>query len=191
MSKKEVFLYIQAALWLLWTILMAAMAIRIYCEGAAYQAQGHPEVWIFTREKVTAAFAACAPVFLAALVMTIAGAVKGIRDEKADQLVPDPDLIRIYKAERRAAGRNQSGDTGISSGETGRLQSRAADEAEHGGMSGKASEASSGKARKLRIMRAAVFVLAAVFIIAGVFNGSMEDVLIKAINICTECIGLG
>lgn len=29
------------------------------------------------------------------------------------------------------------------------------------------------------------------FIIAGVLNGGMEDVLNKAINICTECIGLG
>ena len=28
-------------------------------------------------------------------------------------------------------------------------------------------------------------------IILGVYNGSARDVLIKAINICTECIGLG
>lgn len=30
-----------------------------------------------------------------------------------------------------------------------------------------------------------------VFIISGVFNGGAKDVLTKAINICTECIGMG
>ena len=33
--------------------------------------------------------------------------------------------------------------------------------------------------------------LAAAFIVAGVLNGSALDVLIKAITICSECIGLG
>ena len=41
------------------------------------------------------------------------------------------------------------------------------------------------------IIRAAVVVAAAGFIIAGILNGSAADVLIKAINICSECIGLG
>ncbi len=35
------------------------------------------------------------------------------------------------------------------------------------------------------------FILIAVLIIAGAANGGLRDVLIKAINICTECIGLG
>ena len=33
--------------------------------------------------------------------------------------------------------------------------------------------------------------VAIVFILLGVMNGSAYDVLVKAINICTECIGLG
>lgn len=33
--------------------------------------------------------------------------------------------------------------------------------------------------------------IALLFIILGVMNGGAKDVLIKAINICTECIGLG
>ena len=38
----------------------------------------------------------------------------------------------------------------------------------------------------------AILVLAALaLIVAGLFNGSARDVLYKAINICTECIGLG
>lgn len=40
-------------------------------------------------------------------------------------------------------------------------------------------------------VRIAVGCLAAAFFIAGICNGTMHDVLIKAINICTECIGLG
>ena len=33
--------------------------------------------------------------------------------------------------------------------------------------------------------------VAAAFIIAGIVNGGALEVLIKAINICSECIGLG
>ena len=43
----------------------------------------------------------------------------------------------------------------------------------------------------VRIVRAVVAVVAIAFIAVGVFNGGMADVLSKAINICTECIGLG
>ena len=40
-------------------------------------------------------------------------------------------------------------------------------------------------------LRTALYAVALALIIAGVMNGGMRDVLIKAINICTECIGLG
>ena len=40
-------------------------------------------------------------------------------------------------------------------------------------------------------IRLAVFVLAVTFIGLGIANGGAQSVLIKAINICTECIGLG
>ena len=40
-------------------------------------------------------------------------------------------------------------------------------------------------------LRVALYVLAIVFIVLGVMNGGLYDVLVKAINICTECIGLG
>lgn len=45
--------------------------------------------------------------------------------------------------------------------------------------------------RGTSIWRMALYILAAALIAAGVLNGGMRDVLIKAINICTECIGLG
>ena len=40
-------------------------------------------------------------------------------------------------------------------------------------------------------IRIALLVAAVALIIAGVLNGGMADVLSKATNICTECIGLG
>ncbi len=40
-------------------------------------------------------------------------------------------------------------------------------------------------------VRAVLLVLGAGLLVHGIFNGSMRDVLTKAIHICTECIGLG
>ena len=40
-------------------------------------------------------------------------------------------------------------------------------------------------------IRTAVFAAAVLLIIAGIANGSVQDVLAKAISICTECVGLG
>ena len=40
-------------------------------------------------------------------------------------------------------------------------------------------------------IRAALLAAAVAFIAAGILNGGMRDVLFKAINICTECVGLG
>ena len=41
------------------------------------------------------------------------------------------------------------------------------------------------------LIQAAMAVAAAALIVAGIINGSALDVLIKAITICSECIGLG
>lgn len=41
------------------------------------------------------------------------------------------------------------------------------------------------------LYRAAIFALAIVLLIVGVANGGMKEVFLKAINICTQCIGLG
>ncbi len=45
--------------------------------------------------------------------------------------------------------------------------------------------------RTVNVVRVVVFVAAVILIIHGINNGSMQDVLVKATNICTECIGLG
>lgn len=39
--------------------------------------------------------------------------------------------------------------------------------------------------------RAALLALAILFVLLGVMNGGAGDVLMKAIAVCTECIGLG
>ncbi len=41
------------------------------------------------------------------------------------------------------------------------------------------------------VVRMVLFAAAAALIVSGVLNGGWYDVLVKAINICTECIGLG
>lgn len=44
---------------------------------------------------------------------------------------------------------------------------------------------------RITILRWVVGSIALIFIVVGIFNGGASDVLLKAIAICTECIGLG
>ncbi len=56
----------------------------------------------------------------------------------------------------------------------------------------KQEPAASTEKRSLRLMlQAALYTAAVVLIVLGVMNGGLWDVLVKAVNICTECIGLG
>ncbi|MBQ3974355.1 MAG: thioredoxin [Lachnospiraceae bacterium] len=48
-----------------------------------------------------------------------------------------------------------------------------------------------GSGRSLTGIRLLLLALSAGLILHGIWNGSMHDVFIKAVNICTECIGLG
>ena len=45
--------------------------------------------------------------------------------------------------------------------------------------------------KRQNILRAALLAAAAAMIALGAANGGVRDVLVKAISICTECIGLG
>lgn len=49
----------------------------------------------------------------------------------------------------------------------------------------------SGKQTGIRIVRYAVLVLALAACVYGLATGGWQDVLTKAVNICTECVGLG
>ena len=44
---------------------------------------------------------------------------------------------------------------------------------------------------KKRTVRLVIALLALTLIVLGLANGQARDVLNKAINICTECLGLG
>ena len=94
MTRKKVFLITQAVLCALAAGLLAAAAIRLYCAGAAKQAEGDLFNYIYTREKAGAALLPILPVLFAALGMTAAGVLLGIRDEQADRPVRDEKLLR-------------------------------------------------------------------------------------------------
>lgn len=54
-----------------------------------------------------------------------------------------------------------------------------------------AAEQPAGRRVPVGLLRAGLYGVAILFIVLGVMNGGLRDVLVKAINICTECIGLG
>lgn len=54
-----------------------------------------------------------------------------------------------------------------------------------------AAKPAKGNAFPVEALRMDLYAAAIVFIVLGVMNGGLYDVLVKAIMICTECIGLG
>lgn len=269
MTKRKIFLLVQSALCLLIAVLLASSAIRIYLEGSAYQAAGHPSEWIYSREKVAAALGPILPLVLASVVMTVIGLVRDIRDEDADQPVPDAELAqklicaRVFEpsedmAKERALQKKlqiggragfavcmvpilfyitnaahfaQADAEGLDRSilsliafivpwtvvglacliittllqaqsmqrEQSAASARIKEEKESGiRKDPEAVKAESAlyrtapeTAKRRVLMRRVLLVAAVCFIVAGFFNGTMKDVLVKAIRICTECVGLG
>jgi hypothetical protein len=288
MSKSKIFLIVQSALCVLIAVLLSASAIRIFLDGSAWQAAGHPSDWIYTREKAAGALAPILPLILASIVMTIIGLVKDIRDEDADKPVQDPEISRdlitarvpqpspemareqdlqkklriggrigfavcmipifIYVTnadhftQTDAAGLDQNivaliafivpwtiaglaslvittvlqeksilretdaANAAIKAAKAAAAPSQAAEAAAGQAVAqapGTAGTQTAPKApaplnsispetaRRRILLRRVLMAAAVLFIVLGIFNGSMKDVLIKAIKICTECVGLG
>lgn len=293
MSKSKIFLIAQSALCVLIAVLLSASALRIFLEGSAWQAAGHPSDWIYTREKAAGALAPILPLILASIVMTIIGLVKGIRDGDADKPVrdaeisrdliaarvpqPSPEMVREQALQKKlriggwigfavcmvpiflyvtnadhfaqtdAAGLDQNivaliafivpwtiaglacpvittvlqeksmlretdaanaaikaekaapaqGDAKAPA----QVQAQNADVAAAQVQAAAAQNAAKAPAplnsispetaRRRILLRRVLMAAAVLFIVLGIFNGSMKDVLIKAIKICTECVGLG
>lgn len=142
MKKRNIWLIVQSALCILIAAMLSCSAIRIYLDGSAYQAAGHPTEWIYTREKAVSALIPVLPVFIISLGVNLFCVVKEFKDEEADKPVHDIEFKRNSES-------------------------------------------------KLSVVRWVLMAAAIVFVIMGIQNGSMEDVLVKAIKICTECVGLG
>ena len=291
MTKNKIFLWIQTALCALIAVLLAVAAVRIFLDGSAYQAAGHPSEWIYTREKVTAALMPILPLFLLSFAMTVYSLVKDIKDEEADKPVQDverardlvcarvaqpseemakeralqkklqlggwigfavcmiPILLYITNGAHFALTDAEGLDHSIVSmvafvvpwtviglaclvvtvlqGKSMQREAdaatalmkeaaaaKAAEAAKAGAESAKTAEAPSADAesakapsaskaaaplyntspetaRRRILIRRVLLVAAVIFVVLGVQNGSMKDVLVKAIRICTECVGLG
>ena len=279
MTKNKIFLWVQTALCVLIAILLVSSAVRIFIDGSAYQAAGHPSEWIYTREKVTAALMPILPLFLLSFAMTVYGLVKGIEDEEADKPVQDVertrDLVCARVAqpseemakERALQKKLQLGGwigfavcmipillyitngahfaltdaegldhsivsmvafvvpwtviglaclvvTTVLQGRSIQREADAATALMKEAAAAKAAEAASADAsaakapaaakagaplyntspetaRRRILIRRVLLVAAVIFVVLGVQNGSMKDVLVKAIRICTECVGLG
>ena len=292
MVKNKIFLWVQTALCVLIAVLLASSAVRIFIDGSAYQAAGHPSEWIYTREKVTAALMPILPLFLLSFAMTVYSLVKDIKDEEADKPVQDverardlvcarvaqpseemakeralqkklrlggwigfavcmiPILLYITNGahfaltdaegldhsivsmiayvvpwtvlglaclivttvlqgksmqreadaatalmkEAAAAKAAQAAKSGAESAKTAEAPSAGAESAKAPRASKAAAplyNTSPETARRRVIIRRVLLVAAVIFVVLGVQNGSMKDVLVKAIRICTECVGLG
>ena len=279
MTKNKIFLWIQTALCVLIAFLLASSAVRIFIDGSAYQAAGHPSEWIYTREKAAAALMPILPLFLLSFAMTVYSLVKEIKDEEADKSVQDverardlvcarvaqpseemakeralqkklqlggwigfavcmiPILLYITNGAHFALTDAEGLDHSIVSMVAfvvpwtviglaclvvatvlqGRSIQREADAATalmKEAAAAKAAEAASADAsaakapaaakagaplyntspetaRRRILIRRVLLVAAVIFVVLGVQNGSMKDVLVKAIRICTECVGLG
>lgn len=105
-------------------------------------------------------------------------AAKGGSEKAADSNAEDAKAANVKTAHGKTAYVKTSGSEEISD-----------DTFTAGGQTAGAAPAE--KHTMLNVVRAAVLVAAVILIIHGVSNGSMNDVLVKATNICTECIGLG
>ena len=269
MTTRKIYLLIQSALCVLIAVLLSVSAVRIFVDGSAYQAAGHPSEWIYTREKVATALVPILPLFLISLAMTVYGLIRDIRDEDADQPVQDAELARGLTCSRitepseemkneRAMQRKiliggwigfalcmipillyvtdaghfaqidaEGLDRSIVSlfayvgsftagglacliisavlqgrsmqRETEAASARIKEEQEAGitkpAEAVKADAAlyktSPETARRRVLVRRVLLIAAVCFVILGIMNGSMKDVLVKAIRICTECVGLG
>ena len=292
MVKNKIFLWVQTALCVLIAVLLASSAVRIFIDGSAYQAAGHPSEWIYTREKVTAALMPILPLFLLSFAMTVYSLVKDIKDEEADKPVQDverardlvcarvaqpseemakeralqkklrlggwigfavcmiPILLYITNGahfaltdaegldhsivsmiayvvpwtvlglaclivttvlqgksmqreadaatalmkEAAAAKAAKAAKAAAESAKTAEAPSAGAESAKAPSASKAAAllyNTSPETARRRILIRRVLLVAAVIFVVLGVQNGSMKDVLVKAIRICTECVGLG
>ncbi len=263
MTRTKVLMLIESVVCILIVIMLASSAVKIYREGIERKALD-PSANVYTQEAIKEGITPVIPVFIMGVVITIAGTVLGVRNEKAESQVKDTEIARDLVCERVAkpsetmvreralqkklilggrAGallcmvpvliylidpahfdksdveglemviRSMVGFivpfvilafailavTSLLAEKSMQRESEAAslrikEEKEAGTvkkMEIKPLAAHTPPVKNLKTVQLIVFTLAIICIIAGVINQSMRDVLIKAINVCSECIGLG
>ena len=94
MTRKKLFMTVQAALCAVIAVLLAAGALSLYLDGAAKQAEGDLFYYMFTRERAGAKLLPVLPLLCCAVGLTVAGVLLGIRDENEDKPVRDEKLLR-------------------------------------------------------------------------------------------------
>ena len=189
MNKKKIYLITQSFLCVFLAVLMAAAVIGICREGLLLKEED-PLEWIFTREKFLAWFRPILPLLVVSLAMTAVGLVFNIRDGRdtgpAKNAGIDADAAKLQTGAVNAKPEINVDAAKLQTGaDTAKLQ----------------IDADTAKRNENRqpgmvpgmvlILRAALLAAAVVFIAIGIINGSAYDVFSKAVNICTECVGLG
>ena len=165
MKKNRVFLILQAAVCVALAVWLSVSAVSLYLEGAERKTE-HPAESIYTQENVAGKLAPAVPLLIVGLCLTIAGLVRGVKDENAGKPAKDAAAQRKQPVFRKRPEEEKTEP--VTAGPEGADPPK--------------------KTAPLQVLLIAAAVL---LIIAGVLNGSALDVLYKAITICTECIGLG
>ncbi len=212
MNKKKVYLWFQAALCILLGVLLVSGAVDLYLKGIRNAGTGGVMTWMYTREAVIKKLSVAAPVFLALVLSTVVGSITGLLKKenpgpaKPRKITNGRSSVKnteknleagVGKSFEAVAGKNIEEGTGRTFEETAgnnletsaeknaakRTTLKSAEEEKGGGLFGKTSF--------LNIVRICILACAIFLILHGIRNGSMKDVLVKASNICTECIGFG
>lgn len=114
MTRKDLFMAVQAVLCAVIAALLAAGALSLYFDGAAKQAGGDLFYHMFTRERVIGKLLPVLPMICCAAGMTIAGVILGIKDENEAKPVKDRELLRdIGRIRERAVSQQADRETAI------------------------------------------------------------------------------
>ena len=253
----------EGALCLVIAVLLSAGVVNIYRDGMAVRESTDALAWIYTKEKIGAAFLPAAIWLWLAIVLAVPGLIMGTPEWKIGKPVdpkgfqkellrrrvqsPSPEMQREQKLQTiyAAAGTvlfaacmipillyltdlsHFPGDQletmfyGLISvllpwtflgliclflfsllkerseaREIEEAKARLREEKQTNGSDLKsaavsANETAFQKERRLMMIRLIAAAAAVIMIIAGICNGGLKDVLVKAINLCTECVGLG
>ena len=250
----------EGALCLVIAVLLSAGAVSIYRDGMAVRESTDALAWIYTKEKIGAAFLPAAPWLWLAIVMAVPGLIMGTPEWKVGKQA-DPNSFQKELLRRRvqspspAMQREQKLQmifttagtvlfaacmipillylTDISHFPADQLETmfyglisvllpwtflgltflflfsllkersevreieaakaklREEKQSKEGALQPAPKTAAFQKERRLMLIRLIVAAAALIMIIAGICNGGLKDVLVKAINLCTECVGLG